>query len=353
MLVTEAMAQAKDELSKALSGPSLPPVVLIAGSDAEMRHEALKGILGRLDDDQRATGVDRFEQAPIHRVLDAARTPSLLGGERTVVAVDPPGLVTSDEAAREALSAYLQTPAPGTMLVLVVDKLDRRLKLIKQIEKTGVIVPCEPPREREMPSWIGARAQRLGLRLAPDAIQLLADAVGTDTGLAVRELEKIALVAMDGGLAAGGVIRAADVEPLLGPSKSVGAFALEDALLGGRTEQALDALERHLGGRDAAAPLALLARLATISRRLVVAADALEQREDPEAVRAALGCHPFVAKKYATAARDGGRRRGERGLAACVAADARLKSGDQPYPALSRVVMTLAPVRSGRRRSAP
>jgi DNA polymerase-3 subunit delta len=346
------MSRVRDDLTKALEGPSLPAVVLIAGTDAEMRHEALKGILGRLDDDQRATGVDRFEQAPIHRVLDAARTPSLLGGGRIVVAVDPPGLVTSDEAAREALSAYLEAPAPETMLVLVVDKLDRRLKLVKQIEKAGLIVPCEPPREREMPAWIASRAQRLGLRLAPDAIQLLADAVGTDTGLAVRELEKIALVAVDGGLGRGSVVRAADAEPLLAPSKSVGAFALEDALLGGRTDQALDALERHLVGREAAAPLALLARLATISRRLILAADALDSGGDPEAVRAALGCHPFVAKKYASAARDGGRRRGERGLAACVAADARLKSGDQPYPALTRVVMTLAPARSGRRRSA-
>jgi DNA polymerase-3 subunit delta len=347
------MPEARDELTQALAGPSPPPVVLIAGADAELRHEALQAILGGLDDDQRATGVDRFEQAPIHRVLDAARTPSLLGGGRTVVAVDPPGLVTSDEAAREALSAYLEAPAAGSTLVLVVDKLDRRLKLAKQVEKIGLIVPCEPPREREMPSWIAARAQRLGLRLAPDAIQLLADAVGTDTGLAVRELEKIALVAVDGGLAAGGTVRAPDVEPLLGPTRSVGAFALEDALLGGHTGQALDALERHLVGRDAAAPLALLARLATISRRLVVAADALRERQDPEAVRTALGCHPFVAKKYASAAREAGQRRGERGLAACVAADARLKSGEPPYAALSRVVLMLAPVRSGKRRRAP
>jgi DNA polymerase-3 subunit delta len=344
------MAAAKDDLAKALDAPERPPVVLVAGPDMEMRHEALSTILGRLDEDQRATGVDHFEQAPMNRVLDAARTPSLLGGDRTVIAVDPPGIASQDEAARKALEEYLEAPAPGTTLVLVVDKLDRRLKVVKRIEKSGLIVPCDPPREREMPSWIGARAQRLGLRLAPDAIQLLADAVGTDTGLAVRELEKIALVAVDEGLPRSGPVRAKDVEPLLGPSKSVGAFALEDALLGGRTQPALDALARHLGGRDATAPLALLARLATISRRMIIAADALASGGDPEAVREALGCHPFVAKKYASAARDGGARRGERALAACVTADTRLKSGDAPYAALARVVMTLAPARQGKRR---
>lgn len=345
------MAGGIDEVAKALDGPSPPPVVLIAGPDAELRQEALRTLIDRLDEDQRATGVDHFEQAPVQRILDAARTPSLLGGGRTVIAVDPPGIADRDEGARQALEEYLAGPAASSLLVLVSDKLDRRTKLVKQIEKLGAVVSCEPPREREMPSWIATRAQRLGLRLAPDAIQLLADSVGTDTGLAVRELEKIALVAMDDGLPAGGPVRAADVEPLLGPSKSVGAFALEDALLGGRTEAALEALGRHLEGRESAAPLALLAKLATIARRLVVAAGALDKGGDADAVREALGCHPFVAKKYAAAARDGGGPRGERGLAACVAADARLKCGEAPYPALARVVMTVAPARGRRRRA--
>lgn len=334
-----------EQLREALARNPRPPVVLIAGADDEARHEALRSILDSLDDDQRATGVDRFEGGPLSRVLDAARTASLLGGGRVVVSAAPPGLADSDEKAREQLGAYLQSPTPGTLLVLVTGKLDRRLKIVKTIESIGVTVACERPRERDMPQWIATRAQRLGLRLAPDAIQLLADAVGTDTGTAVRELEKLALVTLaDGTGEKGAPLRGRDVEPLLGPHRSVGAFALEDALLTGKPDAALDALERHIEGRDAQAPLALLARLTTIARRLVVAGDALNSGGSETAVQEALGCHPFVAKKYAAAARSGGAGRGERALAACVVADTRLKSGAAPYPALARVVMTLAPM---------
>ncbi|MFI4897979.1 MAG: hypothetical protein ACIARR_09155, partial [Phycisphaerales bacterium JB059] len=78
---------------------------------------------------------------------------------------------------------------------------------------------------------------------------------------------------------------------------------LEDALLAGRTRDGVELLDRLLAEGHVKEPLAVLGRLAGICRRLAVAHGAVESGGGESAVQQALGCHPFVAKKYARAAR--------------------------------------------------
>ncbi len=321
-----------------LAGERVPPVILLAGEDDARREEALAALLEALPEETRATGVDRFDGGPLPRVLDAARTLPLLGGRRVVVARDPEGLAGGGEEARKMLLEWLAAPPAHAVLVLVVRRVDRRLKVVREIERVGAAFLFDPPREREMSAWIRERAAERGLRLAPAAAALLADAVGTDTGLAARELEKLALV-----VPREGQVTEALVAEMLGPHRAAGAFALEDALLEGRTAEALAALERELGPAPGPGTvLPLLGRLAGISRKLAVAAGVLSAGGGEGEVREALGCHPYVAKKYTRAARRLGGRAAA-ALASCAAADGRLKTGGEPRAALAAVVLALAP----------
>ena len=215
--------------------------------------------------------------------------------------------------------------------------LDGRLAVVKKLEQRGHVIACELPSEREMPGWLAARGTEFGIELTSAACQLLADALGADTGMADGELRKLALLGPTTGIA----IDSAQVEESLGPSRAVGAFALEDALLAGDLRRAIDALERHLADNDAGAPLALLGRLGGIVRRLALAFAVTSRGGGENEVRAALGVHPFVAGKYARAANKVGPR-AERALSACVAADLALKSGRDARAALAVVVMAMA-----------
>ena len=192
-----------------------------------------------------------------------------------------------------------------------------------------------------MASWVAAKAAERGLKLTGPAARALAEAVGTNTAIAERELDKLALVSDASGSAVGKGIGVETVEEMLGPGRAVGAFALEDALLGGDAAGAVEILGRRLVGTDNSAPLVLLGQLASISRRLAAAYDVVGRGGGADEVREALGCHPFTAGKYAQAARKVGARAGD-AMAACVAADGRLKSGGDAWQALAGVVQAFA-----------
>lgn len=329
---------ASSALPKELVAGRWPPVLLVTGEDGVAVRRTIDALVGALPEEERLTGVDRFDQAPLARVLDAARTRTLLGGRRLVIAIEPQGLAGGGEAA-EPLLHYLERPPAHATLVLVVSRTDRRLKAFKRLEQVGVVVDCPLPKERDMPGWIAARASERGIRLSTPAARALADAVGTSTSAADRELDKLSLVADPAH--AGKGIGVETVEELLAPGRAVGAFALEDALLAGNAAQAVEILGRRLRGADSGTPLVLLGQLAGISRRLAVAHDVVGRGGSADAVREALSCHPFTAGKYAEAARKVGGCAAT-ALAACVAADGRLKSGGDPWQALSGIVQAFA-----------
>ncbi|RMG43283.1 MAG: DNA polymerase III subunit delta [Acidobacteria bacterium] len=336
----------RDPVELFLESGDGPPVLLLAGDDEEAIGAALARVVEAVPEEERAAAVERFDVADLARALDAARTPSLLGGRRVVIvdagaALGPGG----DGSVRERLEAHLERfprrEGCAALLVVVARRIDGRSRLAKRLAAEGALAVFDRPKERDMPAWVAAEARRRGLTLEPAACQAIADAVGSDTALAARELDKLALAAPAAGRRGRRSVATPLVEALLRPGRSVGAFALEDALLAGRAAEALDALDRHLAGAGPGAGPALLGRLAAIARRLTVAHAVVSGGGGEAAVRDALGCHPFVARKYAEAARRGGAR-GEHGLAAAVAADGMLKSGSDARGALVPVVLALA-----------
>lgn len=341
------MSTSPADLFRRLETGDWPPIILITGDDEAGRRRVVEQLVHFLPPEDQLAGVDRFESdVALARIFDAARTPSLLGGRRLVLATEPSGLGGSpSDAQRRAWVEFLDHPSETATLVVNIGKADRRLEIVKRLERAGAWIDCPLPREREMAGWILDRARERGIELSLEGARLLADAVGTGTATAERELDKLALV----GPRDGGKVDPAVVEDLLGPGRAVGAFALEDALLSGNSQQALEIVNRRLSRADTGTPLALLGQMAGICRRLAVASGVAARGGGAEQIKEALGCHPFTASKYSQAAQRVGSRAAQ-ALAACVAADGRLKSGGDPLHALASIVLALAPSRSGTRR---
>jgi DNA polymerase III subunit delta len=131
--------------------------------------------------------------------LEAAMTPPFGTGKRLVWLVDP----TLMQHCSEQLLAELERTLPqipGTTMLLLTskNKPDGRLKSTKTIQKYANVQEFSliPPwKTEEISQRVQIVAKELGLKVTPDAVQLLAESVGNNTRQLYLELDKLQLLA--------------------------------------------------------------------------------------------------------------------------------------------------------------
>ncbi len=96
----------------------------------------------------------------------------------------------------DALSAYTDQPQPSTILVLCYKykKLDKRKKLYKSINKTGVVFESKKLYENQVPDWIRSVLASKKYTIEIKAAQMLVEFLGNDLGRIHQELEKLQIV---------------------------------------------------------------------------------------------------------------------------------------------------------------
>jgi DNA polymerase-3 subunit delta len=178
-------------LSAAIKEKKFSPAYYLSGEDEYRKDDALRALLdAAVDPATRDFNLDQRKGAE----LDGETLASLLGSppmmaERRVVVIREAEGLKKD--ARAALEKYLAAPAHDVLLVMTAgadEKKDLDLPNVEAIE-------IRPHTGAELPKWIAARAERLGARISPAAVELLQDAVGTDAGQLAIEIDKLAAYA--------------------------------------------------------------------------------------------------------------------------------------------------------------
>ena len=176
-------------------------------------------------------------------------------------------------------------------------------------------------RDNEVIPWLRARAAGLGVAIEPQAVEALAAHVGSDLRTLAGELEKLARYA---GARA---VSAADVALLTPEAQETSIFNLVDAVVEGRTGQALVMLRRMLaeGGEE---PLRVQAMLARQVRNLVRASELLEEGAPQGAIGEATGVTgDYPLRKLLGQARATSTLAVEAALRAIEASDHAVKTG--------------------------
>ncbi len=167
---------------------------------------------------------------------------------------------------------------PGNRLVLTCGAVDRRRSLYRALERRGVVIDCSVPRgerraeraarEALLEEVARTRLAASGKTLSPAARAALSGLTGFDPGVYAANLET--LIAFVGERRQ---ITAEDVAAVLSRSRTDPLFELTQALGDRDRERALAVLQSLW---DAGThPLALLAGMANLLRRLIVAQDFL------------------------------------------------------------------------------
>jgi DNA polymerase-3 subunit delta len=264
----------------------LKPVYLIAGSDRPKVARAVHRLRDRVGHENVETL--SAAEAAADDVVAACNALGLFPGEARLVLVEDAERWKAADA--KAIAAYLENPAPGTVLALVADELKRDSPLAKACAKGGDVLLFDAPRKRDLPTWVGEHFGRLGATAEPEACRRLVELTGEDLQALATEIEKLATWADRD------TIVPADVDRLTAMRAETSIFALTDAWGRRDLPGVLAASEGLLEGstRELTRVVGLLAHHVTRVRACqLLAAEGMRPRD----AAGRLKVHPFAAEK--------------------------------------------------------
>jgi DNA polymerase-3 subunit delta len=215
------------------------PSYLISGDEPLLAGEAADAVRAGA----RAAGYTEREVHFIERASDwddvrsSAGNLSLFGSRRLMelrLASGRPGA-----AGGAVLVSLLGSAGADTALLILAPRLDRDAQAaqwVKAAEAHGGWVQIWPLESAKLASWLRGRARRLGLELADEALELLAERTEGNLLAAHQELEKLRY------LSAGRRIEVDTVLASVADSARFDVFRLSDAVLAGEAERALRVL---------------------------------------------------------------------------------------------------------------
>lgn len=272
-----------------MAATELKPVYLLTGTDRPKVGRALQRLRTRVGED----AVEHLDVPPAtgDDAVAACNSLGFFAAEARLVIVGP---VDKWKAADvKAVAAYLESPAPATVLALVAAELKADSPLGKAVAKTGQVLAYSVPK-RNLQGWVGEQFKAAGARAEPDACAALVQLVGEDLHGLASEVEKLAT------WAGGEPIGEREVEALVAPTAELPTYALTDAWGRRDVAAALDAsetiFEREAKPRRDTAPrlaAALGGHVARVRRCQALAAERVRPRD----AAATLKLHPFYAEK--------------------------------------------------------
>ena len=229
-------------------------------------------------------------------VITAARRFPMMADRQLVVVKEAQQMKSLEE-----LAVYCQQPLESTVLVILMHgaSADKRRALYKTVLKTGVIVDSPALRDYEMPQWIASYYEGRGLKIHPEAAQLLAESSGTDLGKIAVETDKL-LKNLPEGVRE---VSVEDIEKNVGVSRQFSVFELTKCLSYRQAAQALK-ISAHIGQTPRFALPMVVAPLFTHYSRILKYHALLPTRPSPGDVARILGVNPYFLKEYDAAVRN-------------------------------------------------
>jgi DNA polymerase-3 subunit delta len=208
----------------------LAPIYLISGDEPLQMSEATDSVRTQA----RRQGYNGRNILEVVKGFDwgelVAEANSLsLFAERRIIDLRIPSGKPGADGGR-ALSEYAARPAPDTLLLITLPKLERsqtNSKWFKSLDQAGVVVQVWPVEGMRLQPWIEQRMRSAGLIPSPEAIVLLAERIEGNLLAATQEIEKLLL--LDGP----GVITAERLAQVVADSARYDVYGLVDSALEG------------------------------------------------------------------------------------------------------------------------
>lgn len=222
-------------------------------------------------------------------------------------------------------TAYAEQPNPtAVVLLLCSTKPNLSMHPYRALKQHAAWGEFKPLYDNKMPGWIQQRVKNLGYRIEPQAVQMLADYVGTSLQAAAAEIEK--LITYAGGRK---TLTGDDVVSASGQTREFNVFELQKAIGEGRYSDAVRIADRLLGqaSNTRGEALMIVSVLTGYITRLWKLAACQQQGLPEREMASRVGISPFFIKEYIFSLRRFPPAAIEQAFAALLAADYELKGG--------------------------
>ena len=285
------------------------PLYLILGDDDAEMSRLAADFPALVDEDLRVFNVERLyasdKSVTGASIAEAAKLLPMMADRRVVVVLRAERLLKPKRKGKaeeegsgsdadgpvevDALEAYVKSPEPQTVLVLVASDVDRSRRLYKAIQKTATIVECWGLRggkdvrvdlrqvARQAEQLVRQAVAQAGQQIDAPAARLVAERAGTDIGQLRGDVERLLMYA-----AGRPKITLADAREVVSAESSLDDWAVTNAIQRGDRAEALRQLALALEGGGV--PYQILGQLAWFAREKLPAFDPRRVRPAVEAL---------------------------------------------------------------------
>ena len=233
---------------------------------------------------------DLDEGVDSETVAQAARTLPMMAPRRLVLvrrAEKAFELKADSPALKPYVSLFSELDESVCLVFVASKKLRADGSLYKKlVAQKGVVYEASAPRERDLPQWIRNATEERGRKMADDAANYLALAIGAELALLDAKIEQLCLQVKPPQ-----AISLADVQLSVPQTKNLTIWAFLDAIANRQPSQVLEQLHRLL--LQGEAPLGLLALVVRQFRQLLVGKSMMMQGASLEDAAQAAGVLPF------------------------------------------------------------
>ncbi|MDB4928609.1 MAG: holA [Myxococcaceae bacterium] len=219
---------------EALSKGTVKPVYVLGGNEWLLVSRCMNAVrTAVVGGGPRGFAEDVFDgdNVSVSNLLGACRTLPMMAKRRLVTVRSAEDLAQklSDKEQKE-LFAYLASPEPTTVLMLVATKFDARRTWVNEAKKHGWLVTCSVPTDERdvdpwLTQWLNAELRARKITTESGVVERLVAWIGPELGMLSDALERLSLYT------AGAPITLAAVDALVTPVREIESFDLSDAIL--------------------------------------------------------------------------------------------------------------------------
>lgn len=296
------MATAAQDVIKQLKAGQFAPLYFLQGEEPYF-IDAIAEIVEQTAIAEHERGFNQVilygKDHDMARILTNARRYPMMAERQVVIVKEAQEIPNLNQAAGQALlESYAKQPQQSTILVFCHKHktLDSRKTLAKTLDKHAVLVNSEKVKEQKLPDWISGYAKDKRLNLAPDAVQALAESIGTDLSQIASELDKLSINVKEGQ-----VITADMVEKFVGFSREFTVWELQRTLAQRKLAKAIRIVRFFAQDPKSHPIIPMIAVLFNFFSKVLVAHASPDKTEG--GLASALGVAPFQVRDYQAAMR--------------------------------------------------